>query len=258
MFLTRLAVVFLLTFSASTSVMAGPTRIVQKPVPGGFKITIVDFIGGDHNAAQVMIAPTVRRLCGELEPRWGRFTLKAMVTAPTGKALKPGRFEQNISCVAPPAAEPNIASGPFTATAVDEDLVRTTALRFLSFRDVGRGLESFAMLAPSMKETTDQGEWIKNIGMNPQIVGKSVERRITKVTWYIDPPGVSSGVYAAADFDGHSTGLAIHCGYVALKRQTSGEYLIVRLEEGRLAQEEAKGLAPDRRSELRSNLQCRD
>jgi hypothetical protein len=258
MFSTRLVAASLVTLMAAATVMAGPPRIIQKPVPGGFKVTIIDFVGGDENAAQAMIAPTVRQLCGELKPRWGRFTLKAMVTAPKGKALKPGRFEQDITCFTPTVAEPDVATGPFSATAADESLVRGAALKFMGLRDTGKSRESFAMLAPSMQETTDPVDWAKAVGMKPGIVGKSVERRISKITWYIDPPGISSGVYAAADFGGRSSGLAIHCGYVALKRQTTGEYLVVRLEEGQLSQKDARSLTPERILEMRSALQCRD
>lgn len=258
MFYTRLVAGLLATLMAAASVMAGPPRIIQKPVPGGFKVTIIDFVGDDENAAQAIIAPTVQQLCGELKPQWGRFRLKAMITAPKGKALKLGRFEQDITCVKPPVAEPDVTTGPFTATDADESFVRSVTLKFMELRDAGKSRESFAMLAPGMQETTDQVEWTKTVGMKPRTVGKSVERRILKVTWYVDPPGVSSGVYAAVDFGGHSSGLAVHCGYVALKRHTSGEYLVVRLEEGQLAQKNARSLTTERMVEMRLNLQCRD
>jgi Protein of unknown function (DUF4019) len=237
---------------------AAPPRIVQKSIPGGFKVSIIDFVGGDQNEAQAMITPTVQKLCGQLTPRSSRFFLKAKVTAPKGKALKPGRFEQEITCVKPSVAEPNVATGPFTATEADDSLVRSTALKFLALRDSGLGKESFAMLSPTMQETTDPVEWAKTVGSKPRIIGGSVERRISKVTWYVDPPGVQAGVYAAADFGGRSSGLAIHCGYVALKRQPAGSYRIARLEEGRITSDNAKGLTNERLLEMRATLQCRD
>lgn len=247
-----------LAIVATTPSMAGPPKIIQKVIPGGFKITIIDFVGGDENAAQAMIAPTVRQLCGQLTPRWGRFALKAVIAAPKGKALKPGRFEQDITCIKPPAIESNAPTGPFTATESDEKLVRDAALNFLRLRDVGKGEDSFALLSPSMRESTDRVTWVREVGAKPATIRGGVVRRIAKVTWYVDPPGVPTGVYAAADFDGYSSGLAIHCGYVALKRQPSGDYLVVRMEEGQLTSGNAKGLTAEKMLEMRGSLQCRN
>ncbi len=241
----------------SAAAMAGPPRVMEKAVPGGFKITIVDFVGRDETEAQALIAPKVRQLCGQLTPRWGRFTLKAMMP-PTGKTIKPARFEQEISCITPSAEQVAGTTGPFAATEADENAVRLAALKFMHLRDIGEGEASFAMLSPSMQDTTDRVGWINESTKRPATIGSGVARRVVKITWYVDPPGVSSGVYAAADFDGHSSGLAIHCGYVALKRQASGDYLVVRLEEGRLPSDVAKPLTAEKMLEMRATLQCRD
>jgi hypothetical protein len=252
-----IAALFLIPWCISPAT-AGPPRIVEKAVAGGFKITIIDFVGSDQNVAQQMIRPTVLRLCGQLTPQWGRFYLKAMTTAPKGQALKPGRFEQNITCITPRVVKPDVPTGPFVPSASDERDVTAATLKFLGLRDDGKSEESFAMLSPSMQGMTDRAGWATDVGMKPAKTGNAIERRITKITWYIDPPGVEAGVYAAADFDGRSSRMAIHCGYVAMKRQASGTYLVVRIEEGYLAAQDATRFTIEKLAEARTSLQCRD
>ncbi|MEO6041702.1 MAG: DUF4019 domain-containing protein [Croceibacterium sp.] len=247
----------LVALSGATASIAGEPRIVERRVPGGYKVAIIDFVGTDQNAAQAMISAEVQRLCSPLTPQWGRFTLNAMIGAPKGKPLKAGRFEQDIQCVKPPIADVTSQTAAFTPTSADNLLVRDVALKFLGLRDAGNADASFAMLSPTMRQTTDRADWEREIRTMPEVIGNAVERTIVKVTWYIDPPGVPSGVYAAADFEGHSSRLAIHCGYVALKRQPGGEFLIVRIEEGRLRATDAKALGKDKLLEMRTTFQCR-
>jgi Protein of unknown function (DUF4019) len=242
---------------SSTSPAAEP-KILTKSVEGGYLVILTQFSGSDYSVAQTMIRPTVERLCGAKTPQWGKFSMKAMLSAAKGRSLKLGRFEQEITCVDPVPLQAVVATGPFAATDADEQLAKDTALRFLSLRDAGDADASFGMLSPSMRTMTDRKNWNNTVSAMSTKVGKLVERRVVKVTWYVDPPGVDAGVYAAADFDGRSTGLAIHCGYVALNRQSNGEYLVVRIEEGNLAAKDAKGMASEKILEMRAALQCRN
>lgn len=246
---------------ASVSVVgakAESPKIVERVVPGGYEITILNFVGGDQNEAQALIGPNVQRLCGQLSPQWGRFMLDAMIVPPKGKALKPGRFRQMIKCVPAQPVEVAEPTPPFTATPDDDTKVRVTTLKFLDLRDRGESEGSFKMLSPSMQDTTNRSEWQRDISAKPAKTGGGVERAISKVSWYVDPPGVAAGVYAAADFEGASQKLAIHCGFVALKLQPSGSFLVVRIEEGYLAKEQARTLSALRLTEMRTALQCRN
>jgi Protein of unknown function (DUF4019) len=247
-----------LTVLASSTSSAAEPKIVTKSVEGGYRIILSQFSGSDYSVAQAMIGPTVERLCGARTPQWGKFSIKTMLSSTKSRSLKPGRFDQEITCVDPVPQQAIAATEPFAATVADEQLAKSTALRFLSLRDAGDVDASFGMLSPSMRTMTDRKNWKSTVSALPTKVGKLVERRVVKVTWDVDPPGVDAAVYAAADFDGRSTGLAIHCGYVALKRQSNGEYLVVRIEEGNLAAKDAQGMTSEKILEMRAALQCRN
>ncbi len=253
----RRAFLTLIALIGAAPSFAREPRIVEKAIPGGYKISIVGFTGADQNVAQAMITPTVQRLCGSLTPQWGRFTLNAMIANRAGKPLKPGRFEQEIRCIASPIADASGPTPPFEPTAADERLSRDTALKFLRLRDAGNAKASFAMLTASMQQTTDRVAWASNARNAPRMVGGDVARKIVNVTWYVDPPGVPAGVYAAADFEGTSSMLAVHCGYVALLRQSNGEFLVTRTEEGRLRASDAKTMSAEQLQQTRVALQCR-
>ena len=253
----RWALAILFALSGATSSFAGEPRIAEKVIPGGYKIVLIDFVGADEGVAQAMIAPTAQRLCGSLTLQWGRFKLKAMIANRTGKGLKPGRFEQEIHCITPLPSEVGMLHTTFAATKADEQHARDTTLRFLEFRDAGNAEASFAMLTSDMQQTTDRANWVSEVRRMPRVVGNGVVRKVIKVTWYVDLLGVSSGVYAAADFEGSSSMLAIHCGYVALKRQSTGDFLITRIEEGRLRGSDSKTMPTEQMQGIRTALQCR-
>jgi hypothetical protein len=83
-----------------------------------------------------------------------------------------------------------------------------------------------------MKDATHFDSWRETVNAFNEKAGSVESRKVVKVSWVKDPPGVEPGFYAAVDYRGRFKNIAYECGYVAWYRDVSGRLSIVREEQG--------------------------
>jgi Protein of unknown function (DUF4019) len=80
-------------------------------------------------------------------------------------------------------------------------------------------------------------------------------RKVVKVSWVKDPPGVDPGFYAAVDYAGRFKNITYECGYVAWYRDVSGRLSIVREEHGFIDESQFK-MSPEALQDALAKIGC--
>lgn len=168
-------------------------------------------------------------LCADKQIDWGKFGSEAKIYHDPGKApAKISGFFKEFRCVI--NKEPIVASvsPDWKASEADEADVRRTFDQYYAKRDAGDFDGSAAMLSSDIRPSSSDYARLREFN---QMLGKG-GRRITGVTWYINPASAPRlGAYAALDFVGQYTGAHLYCGYLVLYRQGPSAYEIIREEQ---------------------------
>src|SRR5438876_6684832 len=96
-----------------------------------------------------------------------------------------------------------------------------------------------------MKASARFDTWSKGVEDFNVKAGHVEFRKILKVSWVKDPPGVDPGFYAAVDYAGRFKNITYECGYVAWYWEPSGLLTIVREEEGYIDRESDARMTPE-------------
>lgn len=253
--LATLPVAAAATILALQTPPAAATATVERLAAGRFRITVATPPGMDWDAAQLLIAPQAATLCvGDQKPVFGRFEQQRMVMNEPGRSPMDGRFVQEVECETPKskiAAEPTLPATP------DDDIeVRERALRFLQLRAEG-ARAAIELVEPAALPSLGGANFEKEIASTAKAIGARPIFEIRKVTWYVDPPGVDTGLYGAVDYIGRSDLAETICGYVVLHRGGAKRFGVVRIEQSFLLRDDAKGMTPEARARIEPELRCR-
>lgn len=233
-----------------------PANVEVERTADGFRLTLTG-LEEDDRASQAAIAGIAERVCAPGTPVLGRFTGRRQVTTATDGEQVPASFVQHVTCA--PGRDAAVASPvrpPFTADAATQASARAAALAFLAAYDRGDGATSWAMLSEGMQAAQPLAVWTAAARGRAATVGAGAERRIVKLSWYADPPGVAPGVYVAADYLGSSRTQAYLCGYAALLRGNDERWSVVRLETGAIPRSVAATATAERVARLKAEIRC--
>ena len=121
------------------------------------------------------------------------------------------------------------AQADWKSTAADEADVRRIFESYYASRDSGEFKAALAMF--NSKARPESAAWPDKIRLFNSALGAG-KRRITGVTWYVNPPSAEvPGIYAAVDFVSDYPNVHFYCGYVVFYRLEPGSYEIVREEQ---------------------------
>lgn len=218
-------------FAAFLAVQAvsGRPDITIREIPGGYRAEAAPFEVTQEVYVNAEIDRRSSDLCGAKRVKWGKFgSLSRLERDPAKEPPKTSSFFKEFSCEVP--TEPIVAdiSSDWKATTKDDADVRSFFATYYARRDSGDLDGAFAMFEPGTRpeESTKAGllESNRKLGIG--------SRRITGVTWYVNPATAPRlGAYAALDFVGEYTGVHVYCGYLVLYRLGPGRYEIVREEQ---------------------------
>lgn len=238
------------------------TKLLAK---GRYELTVTVPGTTDPADAQRVLMPAAVKLCGSRSPQFGKYKFNAgeplMKTAGTGSTWV--TLMQQVSCDentnelnAPAAAQTQI---PLKAPSpADEAIVRARTLDYLSAKDRGDFDIAHAMFTMTMQAMMTQKSWRTPRATFNARAGLPSRREVVRITWYDNPPGLSPGRYAAADYRASYRSAAFYCGYLSWLQEPDGSYRIVREEEGLSAPKEAGKVAPGEMAAMRLQLGCRD
>jgi hypothetical protein len=223
------------------------------PTAGGYRAEVATFDISQEVYINAEIERRAAKLCGDKQIDWGKFGSEAKVEKDPAKAPPKisGLFKE-FRCVI--AKEPIVAgvSSDWKAGEADDADVRRLFASYYATRDAGDFGASSAMLSPDVRPNKSDYE---GLGDFNRALGTG-SRRITGVTWYVNPASAPRlGAYAALDFVGQYTGAHLYCGYLMLYRQGPGTYEIIR-EEQNVFHRNAGPIDPVQLDEMRSAM-CR-
>ena len=226
----------------------------------------------DYREMQQLLLPTAAKLCGELTPRLDAFRQTGLL-APAGDAdagtgseeaenretpPEPARLVQVVLCEPAPASAPPPSRALTDAERSGlEDRIRARTLAYFAGLDAGgdpRG--SYEMLSEYMRSNTF-ADWQRAQDEGRAEMGDVTERRVWRVTVYVDPPQAPTpGIYVAADYLAAYQRMLFECGYLMWQERSDRRFRIIRLEGGHLRKDHAADMTDAQVSAVRRLLRC--
>ncbi len=206
---------------------------------------------------QRLVAARALSHCAGKFPVIGRYRFEG--TEAVGTGAPRFRFEAEISCTDGPPPPPSGAAAlkpDWKPSAEDDRRVEAATRAFFAAVDAGDVARLESMMSAGHRETSTAADRRAANSEFREAAGRPGEHRIVRTTWYVNPPGVEPGAYAAVDFDRQYEKLAVSCGYVAWHRRPDGSYVLVREESGHAPR--TASTSPDEIVRLRTMLRCRD
>jgi uncharacterized protein DUF4019 len=207
--------------------------------------------------AQQELLPTATNLCKEKAVRFGRydFSLREHVAGPTPEAPQ-FLLRQQISCGIPFDDQRSVVPPNKTdwrPTESDQASIERLTYQYFRSRDFSAYRDAYLLFSPGIIEWES---WRDSVSQFNVAAGPVKSRQIKKITWYIDPPSVGPGVFAAVDYYGVFENLYLQCGYVVWRRQPSGSFLLVREEGNSIDKANAEKLREDQIQSIRAKYKC--
>jgi Protein of unknown function (DUF4019) len=134
--------------------------------------------------------------------------------------------------------------------------VLNDARRYLQAKDEGRFADAHALFSPAQKAAVSLAGWEEDQRRFYAQAGTLGERRLIKVTWYLNTPNAPPGLYAAVDFVGSFSNLDLYCGFVALQQQVDGSFAVSREEENSIPKGLMARLSSEQLRSLRAQYRC--
>ena len=229
-------------------------------------------VDADYHEMQQLLLPAAAKLCGELTPRLDAFRQTGLL-APVGDAgaragreeagngetpREPARLVQVVVCEPPPASVP-----PASRALTDEERsglegrIRARTLAYFAGLDAdGDRRASYAMLSEHLRSNTF-ADWQQARDEGRAEMGDVTERRVWRVTVYVDPPQAPTpGIYVAADYVAAYERVLFECGYLMWQERSDRRFRIIRREGGHLRRDYAADMTNAQISAVRRQMRC--
>lgn len=158
-----------------------------------------------------------------IDRRWLALALSALWA--TGAAAQSPLLGPEVERVVHPGGE-----GPFQPAPADEVAAMDRMADYvmaLAKRDYAG---AYAMLRLSFQAANPRLEWEMNLRKRA-VLWADGTIRVLRLSWYRDPGGQPSGVYAAFDFRGRRSDGTLDCGYVVVHRTApDATFTVVRTD----------------------------
>lgn len=128
------------------------------------------------------------------------------------------------------AADAGSTTAPWAPSPLQIKRLQQTTNAYFAARDSRDYAAAYALLADSQKQGLPYATWLKQAQEFNALAGAPLDRKLVKISWYQNPPGVPPGIYAAADFSAQYENLGLNCGFLAWREQEDGHFLMVREE----------------------------
>lgn len=214
---------------AAQAIAALP-QITVKPLENGYRAEAATFDFWQNSAVFAEIERRAAELCHGKEVKWGNFaSMTALGKDPGTTPPKMSGYFQEFSCSQRDRRSYPPAPADWKPSPSDEADARRIFQTYYVRRDRGDFQAAFAMFKEDV--LGDPSGWAEQMRTTNAKLG-SGNRRVTGVTWYVNPQGADHpGVYAAVDFTGEFPSVHVYCGYLMLYRIGPGSYEITREEQ---------------------------
>src|SRR5438270_2465439 len=221
----------------------------------GYIAKVATFDARQQAEVDAEIAHRAAELCKEEQIRWGEFRSLAKVGKIPGAEPAPVTgYVHEFSCDAPEQRVYEPAPSDWKPDAADEADVRRAFRTYYARRDSGDFQAAWEMFEPGMLGSL--ASWSDEMRTSNATLGHGT-RRITGVTWYVNPEAAAHpGVLAAVDFIGEFPTAYFYCGYVGFYRRGAGSYEITREEQNKFMHGDGKA-DPTQIAQMRASM-CRE
>lgn len=222
-------------------------------VGDGYRVDVARFDISREAYVNGEVERRAAKICGDKQIEWGKFgSAMTIEKDPVKGPPKVVDYFREFRCVV--AKEPAVSSisSDWKATQGDEADVRRIFTSYYAKRDAGDFAGSSSMMSADTRPSESDYPRLRDFN---KTLGNGT-RRITGVTWYVNPASAPRlGAYAALDFVGQYELPHLYCGYLILYRQGPNAYEIVR-EEQNLVGRSAEPMDPAQLEQMRAAM-CR-
>lgn len=225
------------------------------PAGAGYSASTPSFPGIFLSSVNEEVARRARSTCSGKGILWEEFKQ----TEKLGKQLGEGAstitdYRRDFRCVDATPATHVRAPDNWKPSSSDEVDVRRFFGSYYSLRDSGAASKAVALFDSNV--VGDPKKWGSDVAAFNLKLGQG-KRRITGVTWYVNPAQAErAGVFAAIDFIGEYPSMHFYCGYLMLFRRGAGSYDILREEQNQFARSDDVP-KPAQLAEMRAAM-CRE
>jgi hypothetical protein len=224
---------------------------------GVYELTVTLHDTTDVSLGQQALTAEAMRVCGGQLFQFDHYLFHS--TSQAGPSVVPKKprliLTQEVRCgPASDARKPHV-SYDWSPTEADTRLVAARTEEYLARKDKGELALAYGQFSDGMKDATHFDEWSKSVGAFNAKAGPVELRKVVKVSWVKDPPGVDPGFYAAVDYAGRFKNITYECGYVAWYRDVSGRLSIVREEHGFIDESRFK-MSPEALQDALAKIGC--
>lgn len=217
----------------------------------------------DVTAAQRLLIPTVRSICGQRYVKAGRYTYDSdeRITSESGDE-DPSKFKlvQEIRCVDEPPASSQPARDQILTDAdalrdVESKIRELSTTYFESFYShLGNDAEA-AINALAGNRPPSEG--LKRAVPQPTAPGTALDINIHTITIYDNTPSApAAGVYVAADYQNSVGNVAFHCGYLMWYSEDGEEFSLGRVESGVISEKLLATISGENLQTVLNQLRC--
>jgi hypothetical protein len=212
----------------------------------------------DVAAGQRQLSSKASSLCKDRPVHFGRyeFSLSERI-APAPDSSKPAFvLKQQIRCGVGFEGQASLVTPNRTGwrpTETDQATVERLTYQYFRAKDFGDYRDAYLLFAPGVIEWERWRDLTSQFSLG---AGAVRSRHIRKITWYLDPPSVGPGVFAAVDYFGEFEKLSIQCGYVVWRQQSNNSFVLIREEQNSLNKENAEKMSADELRTVRTKFGC--
>lgn len=243
---------------------AKPTVNHERSGANGYRVHLRVPHAGQLDEGARLMDNTIRSLCGDLHPHYGRWeAVQPLATAAPSSRPPAAELVQEVTCEAePPAAPPGpaapVVSPSWADSPADEQAVRQASDAFLDARDAGRFEEAYGFLGAVFRATESIETFTARTREFHRSAGRRLGRRLVAVTWYNnDLPGAPPGLYAAVDFVGEYEKLHFACGYLIWQLQADRSWRLVTANQAVATRAAAGDASAEEIQAVRAQMGCR-
>ena len=220
---------------------------------GLYELTVT--VQGSPTDFFAVLVREAKKICGGQPLKFGHYKFNSIGSISNGNG-SPGTshltLKQELMCGASEFTQTTPhTSYEWSPAEADNELVALRTQEYLAEKDKGELSLAYEQFSDAMKDAARFESWSKSVEDFNARAGGVEFRKIQKVSWVKDPPGVDPGFYAAVDYAGRFQNIPFECGYVAWYRDLSGRLSIVREEEGMIDRESQARMTT---AELRNTL----
>ncbi len=208
--------------TAGTDTNSAAKIVVERIDDNAFRLVLTSKRSTSVEAGQLELMPKASEVCGARFPSLGKYQFELDEPVATASdAATTLLLRQDIACELTDTRKVSLTAPLLTPDIVpsiaEDQRAQSATLTFFSLLEGAKYKEAYDMQSEALREAESLSQLRDRSEKFNAASGTSISRKIKKVTWYRDPPGLEPGNYAAVDFLSSFKNIPYACGYLVWK-----------------------------------------